>query len=158
MPNSIIRAFSAAAFLGFLAVSHVQADEEKTVTVYKTPWCGCCHVWAEEIEKAGYTVRVHDMEDLTAIKKQAGVPDEMQACHTAVVGKERKYVLEGHVPLQAMDKLMSERPDIHGLAVAGMPMGSLGMDYDPAAQYLVHALPQSGGEVPTVYMRMGETN
>lgn len=134
------------------------ADEEKTVTVYKTPWCGCCHVWAEEVEKAGYTVRIQDMEDLTSIKQQAGVPDDMQACHTAVAGKTKKYVLEGHVPLQAMDKLMSERPDIHGLAVAGMPMGSLGMDYDPNAEYLVHALPQDSSMTPQVYMRMGEDN
>jgi|GEM_PF-837472 len=156
MPKSLLRALPAGALAGFLLSAPALADEEKTVTVFKTPWCGCCHVWAEEVEKAGYTVNIQDMEDLTAIKTQAGVPDDMQACHTAVVGKDRKYVLEGHVPLQAMDKLMSERPDIRGLAVAGMPMGSLGMDYDPAAQYLVHALPQDQGETPSVYLRMGE--
>ncbi|QDG78978.1 DUF411 domain-containing protein [Labrenzia sp. PHM005] len=151
-----LKTLYAGAVVAALTFTPVLADEEKSVTVYKTPWCGCCHVWAEEVAKAGYSVKVHDMEDLTSIKKQAGVPEDMQACHTAVVGKTRKYVLEGHVPLQAMDKLMSERPDIHGLAVAGMPMGSLGMDYDPNAEYLVHALPQKRGEAPTVYMRMGE--
>ncbi|WP_420411807.1 DUF411 domain-containing protein [Roseibium sp.] len=151
-----LKTLYAGAVVAALTLTPVLADEEKSVTVYKTPWCGCCHVWAEEVAKAGYSVKVHDMEDLTSIKKQADVPDDMQACHTAVVGKTHKYVLEGHVPLQAMDKLMSERPDIHGLAVAGMPMGSLGMDYDPGAEYLVHALPQKRGDAPTVYMRMGE--
>ncbi|WP_428527837.1 DUF411 domain-containing protein [Roseibium sp.] len=146
----------AGALAAALLAAPAMADEERSVTVFKTPWCGCCNVWAEEVAKAGYKVEIRDMEDLTSVKKQAGVPGDLQACHTAVLGDERKYVLEGHVPLQAMDKLMSERPDIRGLAVAGMPMGSLGMDYDPAAQYLVHALPMEPGATPRVYMKMGE--
>lgn len=136
----------------------VLADGEKTVTVYKTPWCGCCQVWADAVAKAGYEVRIEDMEDLSGIKAQAGIPQDMEACHTAVLGNERKYVLEGHVPLQAMDKLMSERPDIRGIAVAGMPMGSLGMDYDPGARYKVHSLHHGAGQAPTLFLQMGESN
>lgn len=148
----------AGALWASLTIAPAWADEEKTVTVFKTPWCGCCKVWAEEVEKAGYTVHVQDLEDLSGIKKQAGIPETMEACHTAVVGKERKYVLEGHVPLQAMDKLMSERPDIRGVAVAGMPMGSLGMEYDAGARYPVHALHHGAGQSPTLFMQMGKGN
>lgn len=148
----MLAALGSALFLSAAA----QAGDETTITVYKTPWCGCCEVWTDAVEAAGYTVVVEDHEDLTAIKKQAGVPDDMQACHTAVIGDERKYILEGHVPLEAMEKLMSERPDIRGIAVPGMPQGSLGMGHDPNARYTVFAIGAKGSESAKPYMEMGQ--
>ncbi|MDN3720515.1 DUF411 domain-containing protein [Roseibium salinum] len=142
---------------GFLSLSSATfAEEDKTVTVYKSPLCGCCEVWTQAVEAAGYKVVVEDMEDLSAIKTQAGVPDDMQACHTAVIGDDRKYIIEGHVPLEAIDKMMSERPDIHGIAVPGMPMGSLGMGEDPDAEYTVYALGSKPGDTPQPYMTKGQ--
>jgi hypothetical protein len=132
------------------------ADEDTTVTVYKTPWCGCCQVWTDAIEKAGYHVAVKDMEDLSAIKQQAGVPDDMQACHTAVIGDDRKYILEGHVPIEAVEKLMSERPDVRGIAVPGMPQGSLGMGDDPTAQYTVYSIGLKPSDTPQPFMTTGQ--
>ena len=52
---------------------------------------------------------------------------EFQACHTAIVDG---YVIEGHVPVSEIERLLSERPDVIGIAVAGMPAGSPGMDID----------------------------
>ncbi|MCV0425219.1 MAG: DUF411 domain-containing protein [Roseibium sp.] len=132
------------------------ADEAKTITVYKTPWCGCCEAWSDAMKAAGFHVVTENMEDLTAIKKQAGVPEDLQACHTAVVGGDRKYVVEGHVPLEAISKMMTERPDIRGLAVPGMPQGSLGMGYDPSAVYTVFAIGMSPGETPEPYLTTGD--
>ncbi|ASP33441.1 DUF411 domain-containing protein [Labrenzia sp. VG12] len=148
----MLAALGSALFLSAAA----QAGDETTITVYKTPWCGCCEVWTDAVEAAGYTVVVEDHDDLTAIKKQAGVPDDMQACHTAVIGDERKYIVEGHVPLEAMEKLMSERPDIRGIAVPGMPQGSLGMGHDPDARYSVYAIRAKGSESAKPYMEMGQ--
>ncbi|MES0882108.1 DUF411 domain-containing protein [Roseibium sp. SCP14] len=136
-------------------VTPTLADEEKTMTVYKSPWCGCCEIWTEAVEAAGYKVVVEDMEDLSSIKQQAGIPDDMQACHTAVIGMNRKYIIEGHVPLEAIDKMMSERPDIRGIAVPGMPQGSLGMGYDPSAEYTVYSLGETRSQTPEPFLTTG---
>ncbi|PHP64759.1 CopG family transcriptional regulator [Zhengella mangrovi] len=141
---------------GTTATSHAApAAKATTVTVYKTPWCGCCKVWTDAMEEAGYKVDIHDMEDLSAVKKQAGVGENLEACHTAVIGGDRKYVLEGHVPLEAVRKLMSEMPDVRGIAVPGMPSGSLGMGYDPQARYTVYSFTGSAGETPATFMETG---
>ncbi|MEO4044956.1 DUF411 domain-containing protein [Hoeflea sp. CAU 1731] len=96
------------------------------------------------------------MEDLSSIKKQAGVPAKLEACHTAAIGGDRKYVLEGHVPLAAISKLMTEQPDIRGISTPGMPMGSLGMGEDPQAKYDVLAFTGKTGETPTLFYQAGK--
>jgi len=154
--KTTILSASLLAFVALAPASIAVSEEQATVTVFKTPWCGCCHLWAEAVEAAGYHVITHDLEDLSAIKTQAGIPDDLQSCHTAVLDTGRKYILEGHVPLEAMDKIQSERPDIRGLAVGGMPQGSLGMGNDPDARYDVHALPVRMSESPFVFFKAGE--
>jgi len=131
-------------------------DTDNQIMVFKTPWCGCCQAWVEAMEKAGYDVETKDVEDLTPIKMQAGVPGGLEACHTAMIGGERKYVLEGHVPVEAVEKLMTERPDIRGVSTPGMPMGSLGMGDDPEAIYAVYAFTGRAGEAPAVFFEAGK--
>ena len=94
------------------------------ITVYKTPTCGCCVKWVEYLRNEGFDVKAVNRNDLTPIKQGAGVPAAMEACHTALVDG---YVVEGHVPAQAIRKLLRERPDTRGLAVPGMPANSPGM-------------------------------
>ena len=139
--KTLIKIAAASWLAGNLLILHAHAGEtdDKHITVFKTPWCGCCQVWVDAVEKAGYTVETKDMEDLSSIKTQAGVPAKLEACHTAAIGGDRKYVLEGHVPLAAISKLMTEQPDIRGISTPGMPMGSLGMGEDPKAKYDVLA-------------------
>lgn len=95
------------------------------ITVYKSPWCGCCSKWADHLQAKGHTVTTKNMENLDAIKKLAGVPEGLQSCHTAMV---EGYVLEGHVPAKDIERLLAERPNAKGLAVPGMPVGSPGME------------------------------
>jgi len=95
------------------------------VLVYKTATCGCCGNWVEYMRREGFTVRAEDVTDLTAVKVEYGVPPELQSCHTAIVGG---YVIEGHVPAESIRRLLDERPEVAGLAVAGMPTGSPGME------------------------------
>ena len=140
-------------FAGMTFHGAALAGDKKKMTVFKTPWCGCCKTWTKAMKQAGYRVTVQDMEDLTAIRRQAGVSESFAGCHTAVLGK---YVLEGHVPLQAIDKLLREQPKIRGLAVPGMPAGSLGMGYDANAKYDVLAFTLSKTEKPTVYYQAGQ--
>ena len=95
------------------------------VAVYKTPWCGCCKLWVEHLRKAGFTVEVHDVEDLDAEKDRMGVPADKRSCHTAQVAG---YYVEGHVPAAGIKRLLKDKPKAEGLVLPGMPMGSPGME------------------------------
>ena len=95
------------------------------MTVYRSASCGCCTQWGSHIASAGFRIDDHLTEDMDAVKKARGVSPKFASCHTAVV---EGYVIEGHVPASAIDRLLKERPDIRGLAVPGMPMGSPGME------------------------------
>lgn len=98
-----------------------------TVTVYKTPTCGCCGLWAEHMTEAGFEVKTVDVASLDDVKARLGVPNTLASCHTAVVGD---YVVEGHVPAEDVERLLAEQPDATGLAVPGMPIGSPGMEVE----------------------------
>lgn len=108
------------------------AEADRTMHVYKTPWCGCCTAWTDRIKAAGFTVEITDLEDLSALRRQAAIPEELAGCHVAAIAG---YALEGHVPVPAIEKLIAERPAVHGIAVPGMPMGAPGMNDDPSARY-----------------------
>ena len=97
----------------------------QTVTVHKTPWCGCCTAWVDHLKESGFDVDVHEEENLTPIREELGVPDKLMSCHT---GEIDGYALEGHVPATEIRRLLAERPDAKGLSVPGMPMGSPGME------------------------------
>ena len=103
-----------------------------TMTVYRDPNCGCCEAWAETTRNAGYEVTLLDRPDMPAIKRQFGVPEELASCHTATIDG---YVLEGHVPMENIARLLRERPaGLKGIAVAGMPRGAPGMEMPDGAR------------------------
>lgn len=91
--------------------------------------CMCCENWAEHLRGHDHTVTVtgEDPDAMPAIKKLAGIPEELWSCHTATVGG---YIIEGHVPEKDIARLLRERPDAMGLSVPGMPVGSPGMEYE----------------------------
>jgi hypothetical protein len=96
-----------------------------SITVSKDPNCGCCGAWVAHLRQAGFTVSVRDTGDLPEIKQRLGVPGNLASCHTAEVSG---YVVEGHVPADAVKRLLNEKPAATGLAVPGMPIGSPGME------------------------------
>ncbi|MCB0110280.1 MAG: DUF411 domain-containing protein [Caldilineaceae bacterium] len=77
------------------------------------------------MQEHGFTVQAEDVQDLAAVKTHYAIPAELQSCHTAIVDG---YLIEGHVPAQEIQRLLAERPDVVGLAVPGMPIGSPGME------------------------------
>lgn len=81
------------------------------------------------MEGNGYAVQVEDVNDLTAVKRDHQVPPQLQSCHTAIVDG---YIIEGHVPVREIKRLLEERPAVSGLAVPGMPVGSPGMELSGA--------------------------
>jgi len=98
-----------------------------TMEVFKSPTCGCCAKWVEHARGGGFTVKVTDLADadLDALKEKHGIPRTAQSCHTGLVGG---YVVEGHVPVTEVQRLLKERPAVAGIAVGGMPLGSPGME------------------------------
>ncbi len=115
------------------------------ITVYKSPSCGCCGQWTEYLKQNGFRPEVVDMDDISALKRLAQVPDDLEACHTAVV---ERYVVEGHVPVEAIRKMLSERPKIIGIAVPGMPPGSPGMPGGTRERFNVVAFTSNGNHRP----------
>jgi hypothetical protein len=112
------------------------------LTVFRSPTCGCCHQWIEHMEAAGFTVKDNVAEDMTAIKEQYGVPANLASCHTTVVDG---YVVEGHIPAEDVQRLLAEKPDIAGIAVPGMPIGSPGMESgDYVEPYTVFSFTEDG--------------
>lgn len=96
-----------------------------TLLVHRSPTCGCCLAWADQMQAAGFRVEVREVADLDAVKRRLGVPPGAASCHTAEVAG---YFIEGHVPAADIERLLAERPEAAGLAVPGMPLGSPGME------------------------------
>ncbi len=105
--------------------------------LYKDPECGCCKGYVAHLRAAGYGVDAVDSDDIVAVKERLGVPDTMYSCHTMVIGG---YVVEGHVPLAALKRLLSEAPDIAGIALAGMPAGSPGMEGPKTGPFVIEVI------------------
>jgi hypothetical protein len=99
------------------------------VVVTKDPSCGCCSGWVDHMKAANFPVEVIETSKINRLKARLGVPDDLTSCHTAEVDG---YVIEGHVPADAVKRLLAERPRARGLAVPGMPVGSPGMEAEGA--------------------------
>jgi len=117
-------------------------NQRHEMTVYKTPWCGCCSKWADYMGENGFSITAVDVEDIDVYKNQFGVPAELSSCHTALV---EGYFIEGHVPAADVISLLRDKPQIIGLTVPGMPIGSPGMEVGTRVQaYSVLAVRKDG--------------
>ncbi len=142
-----------AMLVALTAMTVAEASEKSEMQVFKSPWCNCCEDWTRAMRAAGFDAQTTDLEDLDPIKKQAGVPGDLEGCHTAVIDG---YVLEGHVPAVAVKKLLARRPQVRGLAVPGMPLGATGMGDDPKARYSVFAFGGPKPGTPSVFYEAGK--
>ena len=129
--NSQRRALlAAAALLPLTAQAQYKNMSKSEIQVYKTPTCGCCNDWIAYLQANGFTVKGINVPDTAPIRARYGLPAKYGSCHTAVVAG---YVIEGHVPVREIKRLLAERPTAVGIAVPDMPIGSPGMD-GPAYQ------------------------
>lgn len=111
------------------------------VIVFKSPTCGCCAVYAKYLGQKDYDVQVKDVPDPSAEMKKKGFPDSMLSCHTSIIGD---YVVEGHVPVEAIEKLLAEKPAIKGIAMPGMPSGSPGMPGSKNGPFIIYKITDDG--------------
>jgi hypothetical protein len=124
------------------------ASAKSTIKVTKDPGCGCCDAWADHLRKEDFTVDVVESAKLNQLKARLGIPSDLRSCHTAEVDG---YIIEGHVPAKAIRRLLTERPQLRGLAVPGMPVGSPGMEVEgrPADTYSVISFGPAGQQIYT---------
>ena len=137
----MIRELSLSLFLAAVLLSTGVLAEDQTITVYKSPTCGCCTKWVSHLQENGFEVETTDLKDLSLAKSMSGITPEQASCHTAKVGG---YVIEGHVPAEDIKRLLAERPDARGLTVPGMPKGSPGMEHPNPDHYQVLLLDNDG--------------
>ena len=130
-------------FASILFWPKVETSPKIEVVMYKSATCGCCTKWAEYMETAEFEVKQVVPDDLDSVKVEAGITQELMSCHTAKVGN---YVVEGHVPLEDVRRLLHEKPDAIGITVPGMPTGSPGMEVEgqPADNYDVLLIHNNG--------------
>ncbi|MGH6947496.1 MAG: DUF411 domain-containing protein [Kiloniellales bacterium] len=115
------------------------------VTLYKNPQCGCCEAYADYLRENGFTVTVKPTHELVAMSRDAGIPDEFHGCHLSFV---EGYAVSGHVPVETVNRLLTERPDIKGITLPGMPQGSPGMTGTKTEPFTIYEI---GAGRPKVY-------
>lgn len=134
------------AIIGTYVLSKTSSQETpvvpgQAITVFKSPTCGCCAVYTRYLDNKGYDVTINEIPDTSTEQKKYGVPNQMRSCHTSIVGN---YFVEGHVPIEAIEKLLAEKPSIKGIAMPGMPAGSPGMPGSKSGPFIIYAINNDG--------------
>lgn len=127
-----------------LAPHEVRAEVE----LYKSPTCGCCRSYIPHLESGGFDVDARDVGDLDGFKDRHNIPSSLRSCHTGMI---EGYIVEGHVPIEAIERLLAERPAIDGIALPDMPSGTPGMPGPKREEWVIYAI--NDGEVEE-YMRI----
>jgi hypothetical protein len=135
------------ALVAALSGGSANAEEPQTATLYKNPQCGCCEGYADYLRENGFEVTVKPTHDLPLLHRQYGVPEPLVGCHTTLVDG---YVVEGHVPIGALLRMLTERPAIKGISLPGMPAGSPGMFGEKTAAFTIYEIGEGPAKVYAV--------
>ncbi|RBP50688.1 DUF411 domain-containing protein [Arenicella xantha] len=127
-------------FIGLISSYTTQSMAEVSMTVYKTPSCGCCQKWVDHLTENGIQTNVIALSDLAPIKSKHGVQGRYRSCHTGLVATEysegKHYIFEGHIPAKYVEAFLANPPaGAFGLSVPGMPVGSPGMEVGDRLDY-----------------------
>jgi len=115
---------------------------EEDISIYKSANCGCCGIYGSYFKSRGNSnAEIITVDDVDSVKAKYGVPSELQSCHTTIIGN---YFVEGHIPLEAVNKLLKEKPEIAGIAMPGMPAGSPGMPGTKKGDFVIYAVNYDG--------------
>src|SRR5579863_881895 len=141
------RTFRLASLLALLSFSGPTLAAPIHAVLYKNPQCSCCEAYAAYLRDNGFDVEIKPTNDLSQISLKAGVPEQLEGCHTMFVDG---YVVDGLVPADVVKKLLSERPAIAGITLPGMPIGAPGMPGEKTEKLTIYAV-ATDGKPPTVY-------
>lgn len=128
------------------ATSNAIKSLDKKITLYKSQSCGCCTGYANFLKSKGFQVEIIDIQDISVVKDKYNIPMNMRSCHTSVIDN---YFVEGHMPIEAINKLLEEKPDIEGIALSGMPSGSPGMPGKKIEEWKIYSIKN---EIPSEFI------
>ena len=117
--------------------------EKQEAIIYKSDSCGCCGFYKTYLGKYDFNIKVINSDNMIPIKEKYGIPYDMQSCHTTIIGD---YFIEGHMPIEAVEKLLNEKPDIKGIALPGMPSGSPGMTGGKFEKFKIYSISKDGSK------------
>lgn len=120
-----------------------------SATAFYDPYCGCCVEHINYMERMGFDVDRKSITDVQRVKVEKGVPSDLFSCHTTIIDG---YVVEGHMPMEAIQRLLDERPDIKGISLPGMPSGSPGMPGMKRGEFNIHQIHHDGST--SIFMRL----
>jgi hypothetical protein len=112
-------------------------ESGESVVMFKSPTCGCCVNYAAYLERQGFSVETVMTQDMSVIKADNDIPRNMESCHTVMIGD---YFVEGHIPIEAVNQMLEEKPSIDGIALPGMPSGSPGMPGIKNTKFTIYGL------------------
>ena len=143
------RSRRALSVITLLAISTPALAAPIHAVLCKNPQCDCCEGHADYLRHNGFAVTVKPTNELAEISQKAGIPADLEGCHTAFIGD---YVVDGHVPVGAINKLLAEHPAIKGITLPGMPEGSPGMYGNKSGPFTIYAIGKDGKS--TVFMTL----
>lgn len=125
------------------ATSEKTSDVEERAVVYKTADCGCCRVYTKYLPNGGIETDSVDIskQELDQMRTKYAIPDKLASCHITKIGG---YFVSGHIPVEAIKKLLTEKPDIAGIALAGMPTGTPGMPGSKNESWAIYGIGRDG--------------
>jgi hypothetical protein len=144
----IVAAFAVVVALALAVLSSIRippSEAKASIQLYKNPQCTCCEAYANYLRNHGYAVTTTPTHNLSLIRREHGVPGKLAGCHTTIVAG---YVVEGHVPVAALDKLLAERPKIKGISLPGMPYGSPGMTGAKGEPFTIYEISDGSQDGP----------
>jgi hypothetical protein len=126
----------------FVLISSNKTNNDLTnskgdITIYKSPTCGCCVKYSAYLKDQGYNVEIITAQDMQSIKNKHQIPSNLESCHTSIVGE---YFVEGHVPIEVIQKLLEEKPNIDGISLPEMPAGTPGMPGTKSEEWQIYSL------------------
>jgi hypothetical protein len=128
-----------------LGSTSASAEEKVAARLFKNPSCKCCDAYADYLQSNGFDVTVVEHRSMSLIKRKYRIREDLEGCHTTVVGD---YVVEGHVPVATLRRLLTERPAIKGVSLPGMPAGSPGMSGTKEAPFEILSITGQDGPPP----------
>jgi hypothetical protein len=129
------------ASISYFNRSNDQTSKKISAVVYKSQACGCCGLYINHLKRSDIEVKTTNIEDIASIKREKKIPRELESCHTTIIGD---YFVEGHIPSEAISKLINDKPDIAGIALPGMPSGSPGMPGAKTGPFIIYAVNHDG--------------
>jgi hypothetical protein len=132
---------------GAVKIASSPAEARGKVTLYRDPECSCCKAYADYLHSNGFEVDILPTHDLELLDDKYGIATDLRPCHLSLIGG---YVVGGHVPINAVNRLLLEKPQITGITLPGMPTGAPGMPGEKSGPLQVYEIAKGPRKVYAV--------